>query len=109
MFLSKYKPKGKEQRISTVKKLDGSSLPPCRRVLSEKLKRVTYISNIWMSSVRPHPPIISPLNYGWKITTEKRFQLLWYDGEICPKKLDIVIDQDDHNSESEDNENGKFD
>ena len=57
-----------------------------------------------MSSVRPHPPILSPLNYSWKITTEKPFEFLWYDGEICRKKLNIVIDQDDHDSENEDNE-----
>ena len=92
----------KEQKISTVKKFLTS-------ILSEKLKIVTYISNIWMPSVRPHPPILSPLNYGWKIMTEKRFELLWYDGEIFPKKFDIVIDQDDHDSENEDNEKGKFD
>ena len=62
-----------------------------------------------VSSVRPHPPILSPLNYGWKITTDKRFELLWYDGEICPKKWDIVIDLDNHDLENEDNEKDKFD
>ena len=69
---------------------------------TEKVKRVTSISNIWMSSVSPHPPILSPLHYSWKITTEKRFELLWYDGEICLRKLNIVIGTDDHDSENED-------
>ena len=38
-FFKKYKPKKNDSPISCVRKMDGSSLPPCSRVVLEKLKR----------------------------------------------------------------------
>ena len=54
MFLEKYKPKGDDKKITCVKKLDGSSLPPCSRVLLEKNNRTKYIAAMWRSSSLPY-------------------------------------------------------
>jgi hypothetical protein len=106
MFMKRYKPEAKgDKRLSTVKKLDASSLPPCRRVLEEKLKRVVYIANTWMSSVKPHPPLLTPLDYGWSLK-EGQFEIVWYSGECCPKSLDVVIEEGD--DDCNDSENGKL-
>ena len=42
MFLKKYKPKIGKNPISCVKKMDGSSLPPCSPVILQKLRRTNF-------------------------------------------------------------------
>ena len=101
IFLNKYK--HKDQMINTVKQLDGSSLPPYCQVLLEKF---THMSNTWRFSPTSQHPILSLLNYGWKLTNENRFEMIWLHGDICPKKLNVVINQD---FDREDNEMAKFD
>ena len=92
MFLNKYGAKSKDKRLTISKKLDGSSLPPCHRVLAKKIERAFYVSKMWMSSVLPHPPQLSPLDFGWELTPDGHYRICWYHGESCPNKLDIVID-----------------
>ena len=43
LFLKKYKPK-ESMLISNTKNFDESQLPPCSRVLKEKIKRTKYIT-----------------------------------------------------------------
>ena len=89
LFLDKYKPKKDADRISCVKKLDGSSLPPCYHVLLQKLKRTNFVANQWISSTRPHPPEMIPLDYGWK-DRNGLYGMHWFEGDTSPKSLDIV-------------------
>ena len=55
MFLEKYKPKRYDQKITCVKKLNGSSSPPCSRVLLEKINRTKHIAAMTRSSSLPYP------------------------------------------------------
>ena len=57
LFPRKYKPKTGE-KISCVKKMDGSYLPPYLRVVKQKIKRTNLIAGKWLSltSVPPPPP-----------------------------------------------------
>jgi hypothetical protein len=103
MFANKYKTK-KNQRISAVEKLDGSSLPPCFKVLEKKIERACYVSKIWMSSVSSNPPAISLLDYGWKLTAENEYSISWFDGKSCPKILDVVVDNSSTDSDSDNEE-----
>ena len=61
LFLRKYKPK-ESKLISNMKKFDGIQLPPCSRVLKEKIKRTKYITGVWLSSVFLSAPDRSPLD-----------------------------------------------
>ena len=45
IFLKKYKSKSKDEVINCVRKLDGSSLPPCFRILWQKVLPTNYRSN----------------------------------------------------------------
>ena len=46
------------------KKLDASLMPPCERVLLNKIRRTKFAAKIWMSSIEALPPNDSPLNFG---------------------------------------------
>lgn len=94
IFLDKFKPKKKEDRISCVKKLDGSAMPPCSRVILNKLKRTHLIASQWISSTKPHPPMMIPVDYGWKIVNGK-YEIQWFEGETCPKALDVICSEED--------------
>ena len=67
IFMQKYKPKRDNDKISCVKRLDGSMLPPCSRVLREKTRRTYYIAQLWMSSILPFPTELNPTDYGWQL------------------------------------------
>ena len=94
IFFDKYKPKKEGDPISCVKSLDGSAMPPCARVLLQKLKRTNYISNQWLASIVSDPPHMSPLDYGWKLE-EEGYKIQWYEGNASPSSLDIVCREDD--------------
>ena len=68
-------------------------------ILEKNIERVFYVSKKWMSSVLPHPPQLSPSEFGWELTTDGQYRIYWYHCEGCPNKLDIVIDDQ---SESQD-------
>ena len=77
IFLDKYKPKSDEDRVGTAKKLDGSSLPPCHDVLLEKIRRTCFVANLWKSSVSAHPPLLDPTDFGWKISADSLYEIIW--------------------------------
>ena len=56
IFLKKYKSKFKDEVINCVRKLDGSSLPPCSQVLWQKVLRTNYMAGKWLSAWQQHPP-----------------------------------------------------
>ena len=49
IFLDKYRRKNENERLSCVTNLDASMLPPCEKVLQQKLKRVQLIARRWAS------------------------------------------------------------
>ena len=100
IFVEKYRPKGNEESLSCVKKLDGSSLPPCSKTLLEKIKRTKFITAMWMSSNQPHPPQQNPESSGWLLRNGK-YQILWYQEEASPKLVDVACNDFDEYEEEE--------
>jgi hypothetical protein len=94
LFLQKYKPKGKDEALACVKKFDGSSLPPCSRVLYEKIRRTKYIAELWLSSTSPAPPDQLPEEMGWQVV-DGHYTVNWFDGEVSPKPIDITSNEDE--------------
>ena len=93
IFLEKYRPKNREEQLSNAKKLEGSMMPPCWKVLLQKLRRCQLITRLWLSSVEPHPPDDLPEHFGW-ILMEGNYKIRWFHGETVPNILDIVYDGD---------------
>ena len=50
IFCKKFKKKNDYQLIAQAKTFDGSCMPPCRRVLVEKIKRAKFVGRKWMTS-----------------------------------------------------------
>ena len=100
LFFQKYQQKEATERLSFVKKYDGSLLPPCRRVLKEKIKRTQLVAKKWISSVDAHPPNDEREGFGWLLGDHK-FNVKWYDGKTTPKLLDIILEDDNDDISAE--------
>ena len=50
------------------------------------------MANLWMSSVSAHPPLLGPTDYGWKISSDRSYEIKWYEIDCCPKSLDVVCE-----------------
>eukprot|EP00794_Sanderia_malayensis_P002174 gene2174-2470_t len=107
IFLERYKVKRDDDPISRVKKLDGSMLPPCSRVLWQKFLRTYYVAKQWISSTEATPPDVQPTDFGWKLDNGC-YRLVWFDGETAPTSLEIVYDKDDNLADNFDDEDGKL-
>ena len=68
MFLEKYKQfskKGSEnETVLKIKKLDGSSWPPCSRLLVQKIKRTLFVARRWRCSYMQFQPTFEPCEHG---------------------------------------------
>ena len=86
IFLEKYKQfskKGsKNETILKIKKLDGSSWPPCSRVLVEKIKRTMFVARRWRCSYMQFQPTSEPCEHGWRLENNK-YHIELFDGQAC--------------------------
>ena len=104
LFLQKYKHKD-EEKISCAKKLDGSTLPPCSRVLYKKCKRTWYVARLWMSSTSAIPDARKPEDYGWTLQ-DGAYKIIWFEGDASPRALDIVCEENSQTDEQADESEG---
>lgn len=105
LFQKKYKVKATEEKLSFKNKLDGSYLPPCHRVLLEKIRRTKYITAMWQAAADAEPPAVNPDSSGW-ILIEELYRPLWFKGEALPKVVDVTYcEEDDDEDEGEENIN----
>ena len=56
-------------------------MPPCSKVLRQKIKLTSFVATKWFSSTEPFQPQLSPVDYGWKFEDGK-YKINWFDGEI---------------------------
>ena len=101
VFASKYKPKKNGTRsITDVKSMDGSAMPPCSRVLQEKINRTSLVASKWFSSTEPFEPAMSPPEYGW-IFQDGKYKIKWFEGAVAPRSLDIILNDVEEDEEEE--------
>ena len=91
IFMQKYKPKREDDKISRGKKLDGSMLLPCSRILWEKTRRTYCIAQLWMTSISPFPIELEPTDYGLQLE-DNCYRIQWYKGESSPRALEIICE-----------------
>ena len=90
IFVQKFKLKSVDDALACVKRFDGSSFPPCARVLYEKICSTKYIAKLWLSSASRNPPAQLPEVLGWKIEDDK-YTVKWFEGEVSPKLIDLEM------------------
>ena len=103
MFMKKYKPKNGEL-FNFPKGFDGSYLPPCLSVLQQKVMRSAYITSMWQSANNNNRATdLDPTNWGWKQDEQTNSdQLIWFEGSVTPKLLDIMIEDSDSQDDADD-------
>jgi len=84
--------------------MDGSSLPPCSRVLLQKIRRTFLICSIWNNATASTAPELNPEDFGWKLENGF-YRICWYYGDASPKIVDIISDIDEEKSDDSDFEN----
>ena len=68
-FVTKYKPKKGSASLNQnqAKKLDSSIIPPCSKVLHQKIKRCIYVASIRVNLLRTEPTPHLPTSFGWTL------------------------------------------
>ena len=99
MFLEKCKQfskKGSEnETILKIKKLNGSSWPPCSKVLVQKIKRTIFVARRWRCSNLQFQPTSEPCEHGRRLESNK-YHNEWCKGQVCPRVIDILeVDEAD--------------
>ena len=62
-----------------------------------------------MSSSTSRPPLLNPTEYGWKYNGRGMYDLNWFEGEACPKSLDVVYEEaNDSDFDGEEYSEGTF-
>lgn len=90
-----------------MKKLDGSMLPPCKKVLLMKFKRTEMIARRWASSPFSQPPQEDPEQFGWT-KDDNKYSILWYEGDATPSLCELKCEDDNELVLSDDDIDGKF-
>ena len=91
IFLEKYEAKKQEQRLSCSKEFNSSMMPPCQKVLQQKIKSVQLITRRWVSATRTHPPDDNPEDFGWILSEDGSYKLKWFEEDTAPSALEISI------------------
>ena len=50
---------------------------------------------MWLSSVNVHPPSLSPDNYGWIYNVTGQYEVSWFDCDMSPPSLHLIIKEDE--------------
>ena len=69
-------------------------MPPCQKVLQQKIERVRLITRRWVSSARAHPPHDNPEDFGWILSEDGSYKVKWFGGNVAPSALEISITED---------------
>ena len=64
-------------------------MPPCKKVLTEKIMNTKFVARKWMTLVEALQPVWCTSSFGWKLDNGV-CAIKWYDGEVARRSLDIV-------------------
>jgi hypothetical protein len=90
MFLQNYAPKKIEDPMAKIKGINPSSMPPCKAVLANKIKRANYVASVWKNAGLVQPCTLSPEESGW-ILDDGSYKIKWFDGDQLPKSLCEIL------------------
>ena len=74
-----------------MKTVDSTSLPPCEKVLMEKLNRTAYIAQIWKNATLGRHYFEEPTTAGW-VLKDGHYRINWFDGDLAPRIIDVIED-----------------
>ena len=94
ILVTKYKPKKGSASLNQIqgKKLDSSIMPPCSKVLHQKIKRCIYVASISTNSLRTEPTPHLPTSFDWMLDEDGTYCIKWFEGDLAPKTVEVVKD-----------------
>ena len=84
LFHKMYAPKKYSDPLLKIKSTDPCCLPPCHKVLHQKLLRTNYVPFLWKNARKANPIDFDPIGHGREIQNGK-LVMTWYEGEQVPK------------------------
>ena len=100
-FQAKYAPANKKKPLEKIMGADASMLPPCMKVLEQKVKRANYISYMWKHAHLANPTKdLNPCESGW-LLVDDRYALKWFEGEQIPQNVAVSIDDNFFDSDND--------
>ena len=84
-----------------VKKLNCSSLPPCKRSLEKHISRANYLSQMWSLLYTTDPKKdLDPLDFSWTVNENGLYVPLWFTGPRLPNtfRKNSLVDEEEGSS-----------
>ena len=82
----------KTRSMEKMKGLDGSTFPPCKKTLAQKIKRVNLVASVYCNSVLKDPLILDPVENGWILvdndsSEDGEYRIKWFEGNYLPNQI----------------------
>ena len=100
-FNKMYAPKKESCPLDKIKTTDPCCMPPCQRVLHQKLLRTNFVAYMWRNAREAQPVMFGPEGHGWK-TDGNRLSIAWFIGSSVPDKL--TVEETDLTTEDDESE-----
>ena len=98
IFRKIFSPHDMTKPLESLKSSEPSCLPPCKKVLLEKIKRSNYVTMMWKNAIAATPIDMEPQDHGWTLSDDKQtLSMFWFLGSSCPIQLhaeDIEEEED---------------
>ena len=94
MFEAKSKPKNSLKPLGSIKPIDLTSFPPCRKVLDLHMKRAWYIARLYKTAITANPCYeYTPIDFGWRLSVCRNFlEIDWFHGDQVPCEVESIAD-----------------
>ena len=91
MFEQKYAPNNENDPLMSISGMNPSLMPPCHRVLLQKIKRANFVDKLWKSANQAVPIQSSPVGSGW-LLEDNVYRIHWYEGDQVPRNLGQLVE-----------------
>ena len=94
MLKQKYRPRHDEDPLASISSMNPILMPPCHRVLLQKIKRANFVTKLWKSSdqlVSVKAVLQVIMVNGWVFEADG-YRIHWYDGDQVPRSLGQILE-----------------
>ena len=92
------------KKLKKLRKINCALLPPCQKVLHQKILWAQCVSQVWSKAAGKSPSeSLCPANYGWR-REENRWKWVWYIGSAVPETFAGSTDDDEEENDAENDE-----
>ena len=79
-----------------LKKVDGSSFPPCHKAFIEKINHGNFVTCLWRNATKISPSLFNPENFSWAME-DGMHSINLSNGDYISPVVGITIDYQSEN------------